>query len=338
MKIQGYKVDEFIARPDARIRAAVIYGPDRGLMKERADTLARKYVADLNDTFNVSIIDAARWKADASLLEMEAQSQSLLGGMRLVRVRDAEDGVAPALENYLKNPNNDCFIVLEASDLSPRSVLRKLAEKHAACVALPCYVEEGADLERLIRQMLATDGWQVSRDALQWLATAIVGDRMQVRAEVAKLALYMGKGDGRGTIQLGDARAAIADAAEDDIDMVVQGVADRDPARIIKGLLRLESAGQEPIAIIRWLGNHFRRLHKLRCDVAGGMSITAAIEAIQPPVFFKAKDRLAQQTRNWSLPQIEQALQTFYQLESRFKTSQPAKQATLGQALLKLAA
>lgn len=338
MKIQAYKVDGFIGKPDRAIRVGLLYGPDHGLMKERGDALGRHYVTDLNDTFNVSIIDAARWKDDSSLLEMEAQSQSLMGGMRLVRVKDAEEGLVPALESYLQNPNDQAFILLESGNLGPRNKLRALCEKHPACVALPCYVEEGQDLERLIRQMLGEEGWQLSRDAGQWLASSVVGDRMRVRSEIAKLAVYMGKGDGRGTIQLEDARAAIADAAEEDIDMVVQGVADRNPAQFFKGLQRLEAAGETEIAILRWLGNHFRRLHKLKCDVAGGMSALQAVEKLQPPVFFKAKDGLVAQVQRWSLPQIENVIHTLHGLESRFKTTTPAKSAVFGQELLKLIA
>ena len=46
MKLQGKAIEGFIARPDPKIRAVLVYGPDAGLVRDRADTLARSVVAD----------------------------------------------------------------------------------------------------------------------------------------------------------------------------------------------------------------------------------------------------------------------------------------------------
>ena len=41
MKIQPARIEAFLAKPDAAARAVLLYGPDAGLVRERADKLAR---------------------------------------------------------------------------------------------------------------------------------------------------------------------------------------------------------------------------------------------------------------------------------------------------------
>jgi DNA polymerase-3 subunit delta len=338
MKIPAYKVDGFIAKPDASCRIALIYGPDHGLMKERADILAKKTVPDINDPFNVSVLDAPRWKDDPSLLEAEAQSQSLMGGRRLVRVLGAEDTLVPALQSYLKNPNPEAFIILEGGDFGPKSKLRAFCEKETACAALPCYADDADSLRNLVRQTMQTEGWQVSPDALAWLANGLTGDRLRARSELQKLALYMGKGDGRNSIRLEDARAAIADVAEEDADLLIYALGERHAGKALAALQRLEAAGEEPVGLIRMLSNHFRRLHKVKCEVVAGRNTIDAIEALQPAVFYKHKDSFKAQVDRWSMPMLTKALHDLWALEARMKTSTPARQAGFGQALLQLIA
>ncbi|MES2728936.1 MAG: DNA polymerase III subunit delta [Pseudomonadota bacterium] len=338
MKIPGYKVDGFIARPDKACRVALIYGPDHGLMKERADALARLFVADLKDPFNVAILESARWRGDAGLLEAEAQAGSLMGGQRVVRVQAADDALVPALQSYLQNPNPDAFVILEADELSPRSKLRVWAEKDGQAAALPCYTDDAEAISALARQILGEAGWQPAKETMQFLAQTLAGDRLRVRSELAKLALYMGKSDGRGVITLDDARAAIADVVDQALDDFVFALASRKPGAAMAALSRLLAEGEDPVGLIRMTANHFRRLHRVKCAAATGESVEAAMESLNPKVFYKQEDAFKTQIRNWTLPALEGVLSRLLSLEGQMKTTTPARNAQFGQAMLQLIA
>ncbi len=338
MKIPAYKVDGFIARPDKSCRVVLIYGPDHGLMKERADSLTRHFVPDLQDPFNIAILESARWQGDQGLLEAEAQAGSLMGGLRVVRVQGADDPLLPALQSYLLNPNPDCMVILEADSLSPRSKLRAWAEKEGAAAALPCYVDDAEAIQGLTRQILGEAGWQPAREVLQWLSQALAGDRLRIRSELSKLALYMGVGDGRGVVTLDDARAAIADVVDQALDDFVYALADRKPGAAMAALSRLLAEGEDPVGLIRMTSNHFRRLHRVQCAVSNGQSVDAAMDTLNPKIFFKQADAFKAQIRHWPLPALEAALGQLLMLEGQMKITTPARNAQFGQAMLQMIA
>ncbi len=54
MIVKTQEADRFAANPPKHLRAALVYGPDAGLVQERAEKLLKSVVADLADAFNVA--------------------------------------------------------------------------------------------------------------------------------------------------------------------------------------------------------------------------------------------------------------------------------------------
>src|SRR5262245_21610819 len=125
MKLAAARVAGFLRRPDPDIRAVLFYGPDAGLVRERADVLARTVSPDLRDPFQVADLTAAALAADPARLADEAAQISLMGGRRVVRVREASDGLAQLCARFLADPAGDGLVVVEAGDLPGRSALRR---------------------------------------------------------------------------------------------------------------------------------------------------------------------------------------------------------------------
>src|SRR5437773_269041 len=97
MKLPAARVAAFLRRPDREIHAVLLYGPDAGLVSERADVVARTVCPDLKDPFRVAHLNGAALAADPARLADEAAQMSLIGGRRGVRVRDAADRPAALL-------------------------------------------------------------------------------------------------------------------------------------------------------------------------------------------------------------------------------------------------
>ncbi|MGE0715320.1 MAG: DNA polymerase III subunit delta, partial [Alphaproteobacteria bacterium] len=217
MKIPPARLDAFCRKPDAAVRAVLVYGPDAGLVRERAEALGRTVLAELDDPFRVSLLTGAAVAADPARLGEEASAQSLVGGRRLVRVRDATDAATPGFAAVLQAPTGDTLIVAEAGDLRP-GALRRLFEGAPDAAAVPCYVDEGAALERVLRETLARFQVGLDGEAARWLALHLGGDRGVLRGEAEKLALYVGEG---GKVTIDDCIAVVGDSAEIALDAVV---------------------------------------------------------------------------------------------------------------------
>src|SRR5919109_1081553 len=69
---KAYEVDAWLARPDPKIAIVLIYGPDRGLVAERAKLFAAKSGVPADDAFSLVKLDAAEVERDPGRLIDEA--------------------------------------------------------------------------------------------------------------------------------------------------------------------------------------------------------------------------------------------------------------------------
>ncbi len=306
MKVPNGRLDAFCKNPDAGVRAVLVYGPDAGLVRERAELLGRSVLPDLDDPFRVSVLSGKAIIDDPPRLAEEALAQSLIGGRRLVRVRDAGDGAAPAFARVLQDAGaGDTLIVAEAGELRATSPLRKLFETAAKAAAVPCYVDEGAALERVLRETLTHHKATLDADAGQWLAAHLGGDRGVLRGEAEKLALYVGEG---GRVTLEDCIAVVGDSAQIAMDAVVTAAAGGDRKRLEHLLDRVFAEGENPIRVLRALQRHFMRLLALAAAIEGGLHPQGAVDALRPKPHFREAPHLVAQAQRWSRRRVGYAL------------------------------
>ncbi|MDP3078573.1 MAG: DNA polymerase III subunit delta, partial [Bradyrhizobium sp.] len=85
--LRGREIDAFLARPDPARPIILLYGPDAGLVRERADALLASAVDDPNDPFSLVRLDGDELSAEPSRLGDEAMTIPMFGGRRAIRVR-----------------------------------------------------------------------------------------------------------------------------------------------------------------------------------------------------------------------------------------------------------
>jgi len=115
MIVRARDADRFVARPPAQLLAALFFGPDQGLVRERARLLAQTVVPDLADPFRVAELEEATLESDPARIWDEAAALSMTGGRRVLRVRGAGNALAQGFERFLAEPVGDALIVVEAA-------------------------------------------------------------------------------------------------------------------------------------------------------------------------------------------------------------------------------
>lgn len=335
MKLSFRDIEPFIKNPNKAVRLIVIYGPDSGLVRERAATLGKFYTPDLNDPFNVAHLTGDILEQDPARLLDEVQARSLMGGMRLIRVTDPQDKIEPALKTYLKeNPNPDAIIIIEAGDLKPASKLRKLAETVPNAVALPCYIEEAKDLIPLTRDILKAAGKTADQDALIWFAANVKGDRQRVRMEAQKLILYMGQEQ---KVTLQHIQQCCGEAGTQSLDELVGAIMGQNKTLAIQSINKLQEEGTDPTMTFRIVQNHLYRLHMVRSMMdAYGASMDEAMQKLSPPVFFKQADSFKAQLRQWSLKDLHGMMAQLANAEMNTRKTGLPPQTIMAQTLLSL--
>ena len=338
MKYTGKKLSDLLSQPTLGVKAALLYGPDQGLVREYAQKLALKCVSNLNDPFAVSEFSGPQLKSDSRPLTDAAFSLSLAGGDCVVLVRDGQDFLGDALTYIFSLETRAWPIIIEAGELSPRSALRKLFEATADFAAIGCYPEEGRALEFFIKDFMSSEGLAIEPGALDYLSVSLAGDRQIIRRELEKLALYSSAKETQSErVTEEDALACVGDSSETSLDNLIFSVGGGNQAMIDKTLTKAFSEGINPVAAIRSVQRHFQRLHFVRGQMAQGGGVEQAISRLRPPVFYKRKDEFQRQVNTWSVENLNRALALATENEIDSKTTGLPAEILCGRTLMRIA-
>jgi DNA polymerase-3 subunit delta len=327
-------VGEFLRRPPVDLRAALFFGPDSGLVRERADQLARAVCPDLADPFRVVELSASLLAGDPVRLADEAAQLSLVPGRRVMRLREAADALAPLFAGFLEHGTGEALVVVEAGELPARSSLRRLFEEAKSAAAIGCYPDDARELLTLVRETLAAHDIRASRDAVQYLVEHLGGDRLLTRSELEKLTLYAGEG---GAVDLAEVEAAIGDSALLSLDQAVLATAEGDVPALDRALARVFEEGGSPVTAIRALLRHLHRLYGLLAEIEAGKSLEQVLRGARPPIFFRQQESFRRQLQRWNAARLRPALGLVGEAEFRMKQTGMPAQTICRAAMLDLA-
>lgn len=328
MKLTGRRIDAFLRDPGGA-RAVLLYGDDVGQIRERGGLLTRAIAGTLDDAFRITELDAST----AGRIAEELASPPLTGGRRVVRVRDVGDAALAATQSAL-GAAGDGFLVLEAPGLATRSKLRALFERAADAAAIGCYPPEPAALADEIRETLHRLGVRADAEALDWLESRLGGDRAVTRAELDKLATYVGPG---GEVTRAAAEACVGDLAGLSLEDALFAATSGDLPAVDRSLEIALGEGASAVGIVRAAIAHVLRLHRARLAMAEGASPAEAAKAARPPVFFRREPAFRQALARWGEAALGAAAARLFDAERACKrTGAPAEVICRG-AILGLA-
>ncbi len=302
-------IERFLAKPDGKIRAALIYGRDMGVVRDRANLLAGKVADRPDDPFDVALLTDSDLDGDGARLEGELAAQSLMGGRRLVRLKlstekaSLDKQVAEALVAHAEGRlNPDAFFIIEAGNLGRDSATRKAAEKAEGAAAIPCYEDEPGDTARLVRETLAKDNVSLDPAALQVFVARLPKERGVARQEIERLILYLGPGSGRTAKPedlepfLGvEPEASLSDAAADAFGGRL--------AEAQAGLRRAHAEGEAGPAAVRAIGMYLGKMRRTLTLAKNGAGLPEAAKA--SGIFWKQEREFLRQARNWTLADLD---------------------------------
>ncbi|MEO1014543.1 MAG: DNA polymerase III subunit delta [Pseudomonadota bacterium] len=334
-----------MAAPSPDVGAALIYGPDSGLVRERATAISLKVTPDLKDPFNAIEFTDQDLKADPARLADEAAALSFSGGRRLIRLRtsgDAASGAAKRLIDgldggYLKA---NALVVIEAGDLAKSSKLRKMFETAKLAVAIPCYEDKPQDVAALAESMASEHGLSFEEDALGYAASLLGIDRGVSRAELEKLIAFVGpKGVARETdaITVDDVRACLVDTTTDAVDEVAGAALDGRQDKLSVALRRSAGAGASEIGLLRGLQRGVTRLSAAQDAIATGSSPRDAMKRLRPPVFFAEQNAFSARLRAWPKGKLAAAMDLLLDAEAAAKSTGAPQRAIAERAAMRVA-
>ncbi|MCK5041787.1 MAG: DNA polymerase III subunit delta [Sphingomonadales bacterium] len=335
VKVANNKIPQLLKALDAVTTCVLVYGPDEGLVREKAKTIAKQVVDDLQDPFNVVRPDLSALSDNPSLLGDEMAALSMMGGRRLVWLDGATDKALTPCEIALSVENTDNLLIVTAGTLQKKSKLRALFENSPNAVSLPFYGDTSKDIEGVIFEVLNSYGLRAEATAISYLLSALGNDRSVTRGEIEKLALYKINDENK-EITLEDAKAIIGDNNTLTLNEIANAVASGEPQKLDNLLERAITQGENPIAILRVLQKHLQKLHFIKGQMDEGLNADTAMGKLYPRLFFKEKDTFKAQLYKWNVPKLGQAMNICQNAERECKTTGMPDQAICARTCLSL--
>lgn len=316
---KSHEVDAFINRPSRSFPIVLIYGPDKGLVAERAKRYAKASGLPLDDPFAVIRMEADEIDSDPARLSDEARTISMFGGQRLIWIRNAagQKGLAEAVKHLASEPPQDAIVLIEGGDLKKGAGLRGTVENASAGMALPCYSDDARGIDGVIDDVLAQEKMQIALDARHLLRLSLGGDRLATRGELEKLCLYA---RGKERIDINDVREAVGDVSALSVDEIVDAVLLGDMVRFDTAFDRIVKSGTAPFLVLNAAMRQFQQIQLLRYGVeAERKTPSTMVAAARPPVFFNRRKLIETAITRWNSESLIRVLDRIQRtvLESR---------------------
>ncbi|MBW3099146.1 DNA polymerase III subunit delta [Pseudohoeflea coraliihabitans] len=300
VEIKAHEFASFARRAANPYPVALVFGPDRGLVSERAAQLAARTGIDLKDDFAVVRLEASEISADPARLLDEMQAISLFGGDRLVWLKNAgnDRSIVDAFNALAQSDLGTTKLIAEAGDLKKTGGLRKAVAAARNMVAIPCYSDDAAAVQALIDEELGAAGLSVSGEARQRLTTLLGGDRLASRKELQKLALYC---HGTEMVSDDDVFAAMGDVAALSVDDAVDAVLAGEIGRLDMALDRIEKSKIAVFLALRGTIQQLTLMDLMRGEMeTEGRPLSAVMSSRGRAVHFKRKPIFERALRNWT--------------------------------------
>lgn len=339
MKIAAAKADAFARNPGADVWSVLVYGPDRGLARERVEVLLKAFGVDAKDPFGLTVLEENAVKADPAALQDELRALTFGGGARAVRVSLTGDAAATAVAAALEAIDEGVLtpaarLIVDAGELTPRAKIRKAFEGAKRAAALPCYRDELADLERLAGDTLAAAGVALTEAARARLLPRLEGDRALARSELDKLILYAG--DQEAPLTDADIDAVIAGAEPADLDAIADAALSGRTAEADAAYERALEAGASPVSLCRAVQRALARLETVKA-LSAESGVEDALNRARPPVFGPRRARVKAQLNLWSERRLAAAAARVFETERALKHTGAPDHALCGRMVLAIA-
>jgi DNA polymerase III subunit delta len=299
--------ENFVKRRSAAMNGILIHGDDSAAVSAMGQQAVRAIVGSGDASFATVRLDSSALKDNPSRLDDEFRSLSLLGERRIILLDGAEDSHLKFLNSVIATNEIGNFIVLMTGALSKTSKLRAAIEATEKFASLALYEEDVAALAIRIKKILTIESLSWGEDAEDQFFATVGYDRSTSAQEARKLCLYC---LGQTEISSADVEAVCGDTAAFGADELIDAVLAGDLEKADRHFSNLDSELGGSRTILQMLILHLTRLQNLRSDMERGLSADLAVRNAKPMIFFKRRNAVATQLRQFSVDMLVDLQQT----------------------------
>ena len=318
MIYKAAQIEKYLKHGDTTVKVFVVYGSNEGLAAEYVKKLTATVCPDLYDPFCAVYLNCGDIISDPGLLFSEYTSRSLMGGRRVIVIKDADNNLTKHLKTMLDGPQSDTLVIVSSASLNKKSSLVSLGESRDDMAVIACYEDRDEDVFATVRSLMSENGMTIGNEALQLLCARLSNDRKSNLSEIDKLITYMGD---KKNISAEDVRAVIADQSSSNSEDVCYFTAGGYSEKSQAAFQRLLNEGDEPIGVVRSLTYHFNKILTCLAAMEKGETLDKAMFKLVPRIIFYRESSFKRQVSLWSKDRVFAVLELLYKCERDCKTT-----------------
>ncbi len=331
MKIPPKDIEQFLKSIPANTKAMLLYGPDAGLVKIRADAIKKSY--SFAGDFNYEQVkDNPYILADnlRSIGLFEAKSSQT----KIIVIETSSASISSKLKEFLEKESFSGLLLFLAGDLGTDSALRKFFETNLKEIAaIPCYQDDIVAVSKLIQKFFKDKQVIIQPSAIQLILNSIaLGDRIMILNELEKISLFL---DGKNNITDKDLEDYLDLQGEANFDKLCYKMSLKEVSELEALLLKLQNDGNNLVSIVRVLIRHFFRLYQVKSLIIQGSIEQEAMASLSPPVFFKQVQDFGRSVKLWSDSELFNLLKSLNEIELMAKQNLSMAELHLKKIFLK---
>ena len=243
-------------------------------------------------------------------------SKSFFENEKLIIINRVTDKILSIVKELIEKKIEDVVLILNADILEKKSKTRSLFEKdkELACVAF--YEDNNQTLSSIVNNFFRLIKVPISQQAINMIVQRARGDRLNLSNELEKIKNYT---NNKKKIDLKDILKLTNLAENYNVSELVDSCLSKNKRKTINIINENNYTIEDCILIIRTFLIKSKRLAKLSGEFKKTKNIDATILSSKPPIFWKDKEIIKQQLRNWSLNEAEKLIYQINEVELLIK-------------------
>jgi len=307
MIVKSYELNKINLK---RNNIYLLYGENEGLKNKV-----------INDIFKEFLKNTYRYDEKEILNNKEnffntILSKSFFETKKFIIILRSSDKIVNIIEEVLEKISEDTKIILLADILEKKSKLRLLFEKNKNIICIPFYSDNNQTLNNIANSYFKERKIPISQEIVNLLVARSRGDRLNLNNEMSKIENFT---QNKKKINI-DEILKLTNLAENySVTELVDNCLAKNSKKTVNILNENNYSSEDCILIIRTLLIKAKRLNNLQNQTKNNKNIDQVITSFKPPIFWKDKEIVKEQIKNWSLKKIENLIYKINEIELLIK-------------------
>tara|TARA_Y100000590_G_scaffold2097_1_gene2774 strand:+ start:1016 stop:2008 length:993 start_codon:yes stop_codon:yes gene_type:complete len=307
MIVKSYELNKINLK---RNNIYLLYGENEGLKNKVINDIFKEFLKNTYKYDEKEILDNKENFFNSIL------SKSFFETKKIIMISRSSDKIVSIIEEVLEKITEDVKIILLTGILEKKSKLRLLFEKNKNIICIPFYSDNDQTLSSIASSYFKERKIPVSQEIINLLVTRSRGDRLNINNEMNKIENFI---KNKKKVSINDILKLTNLAENYSVNELVDSCLAKKTAKTINILNENNYSTEDCILIIKTFLIKAKRLSKLQNQTKDNKNIDQVITSFKPPIFWKDKEIVKEQTKNWSINKIENLIYKINEIELLIK-------------------